>query len=84
MSVTDRLTVVLVTHGSTVIESWNGRDWDRADFYPGRVGMIVPGRTMRLRSGGVAPFTGSRRPAPNAVHQLAEKVNNPVRLILIP
>jgi len=45
----DDLMVVLVTGGTTTIESRQGARWHRADYHPGRVGVTAPGRPTHLR-----------------------------------
>jgi AraC family transcriptional regulator len=45
----DDLALVLVTDGTTTIESRQGARWHRADYYPGRVGVTAPGRPTHLR-----------------------------------
>lgn len=45
----DELALVLVTEGTTTIESRHGTHWRSADYYPGRIGMTAPGRPTHLR-----------------------------------
>ncbi|SFW85159.1 AraC family transcriptional regulator [Amycolatopsis australiensis] len=42
-------TVVLVSRGTTTMESRHGTRWWRADYRPGSIGLTAPGRPARLR-----------------------------------
>jgi AraC family transcriptional regulator len=42
-------TIVLVTQGTTTIESRHGARWLRADYGPGSIGLTAPGNPTHLR-----------------------------------
>ena len=42
-------TIVLVSQGTTTIESLHGAHWRRADYRPGSIGMTAPGHPTRIR-----------------------------------
>lgn len=46
---TNDLVLVLVTDGTTIIESRQGAQWLRAEYGPGRMGVTAPGTPTRLR-----------------------------------
>jgi AraC family transcriptional regulator len=46
---TDEQALVLVTEGTTAIESRHGASWHRADYGPGRIGMTAPGTPTHIR-----------------------------------
>jgi AraC family transcriptional regulator len=46
--------LVLVTEGTTIIESKHGSRWLRDEYAPGRLGMTAPGRVTHLRWHGSA------------------------------
>lgn len=45
----DDQVIVLVTAGTTTMESRSGGVWRRADYGPGRIGMTAPGHATHLR-----------------------------------
>lgn len=51
----DDQVIVLVTAGTTTIESRSGGPWQRADYGPGRIGMTAPGHATHLRWRGTEP-----------------------------
>ncbi|MCI2423536.1 AraC family transcriptional regulator [Saccharopolyspora sp. K220] len=58
----DDQTLVLLTGGTTTIESRHGSTWRRAEYVPGRIGMTAPGRPTFLR------WRGTQRTLTTHVH----------------
>ncbi|HKN51479.1 MAG TPA: AraC family transcriptional regulator [Amycolatopsis sp.] len=52
---TDEQALVLITEGTTAIESRHGSRWHRADYGPGRIGMTAPGTPTHIRWRGTEP-----------------------------
>ncbi|HEY3464806.1 MAG TPA: helix-turn-helix transcriptional regulator [Amycolatopsis sp.] len=54
--------IVLVTRGTTTIESHHGATWRRAAYVPGSIGLTAPGHPTRLR------WRGPERTATTHIH----------------
>jgi AraC family transcriptional regulator len=54
--------IVLVSQGTTTIESLHGAHWRRADYRPGSLGMTAPGHPTRIR------WRGTNRTLTTHVH----------------
>ncbi|WP_236795722.1 AraC family transcriptional regulator [Amycolatopsis sp. GM8] len=53
--VADAYCIVVVTGGEAFLESWDGQGWSGAEYRPGTVALISPGRATRFRWRALGP-----------------------------